>query len=79
LHALSFDDLTAEALNLGFTESELEKQQDRLRGSPKEALVKLMLGISPRNDHAALELDETMAAADGVQPKHATSAAPDNC
>lgn len=74
LHALSFDDLTAEALKLGFTKSELEKQQDKLRGSPKEVLVQLILGPLPRSNRAALELDEEMAAVE-VQPQGATPAA----
>jgi hypothetical protein len=68
LHAFSLDDLTEKALKLGFTESELAKQQQDRRGSPKDALVRLILGLSPGHRGAAAEEDDVEMAARGEQP-----------
>ena len=75
LHALTLDDLTEKALTLGFTKSELAKHQQDGRGSPKDSLVRLILGSSLRRNlsAAAEEDDEEMAA--GERPPRQTNAA----
>ena len=77
LHSRSVDDLTNEALKLtGLTEAELEEHQRRAQGSPKEALVQLILGRPPRRGGAAAAPDdEEMGAAGERQPLLSATAA----
>ena len=69
LHALSLEELMEEVVKLGYTKLEAERQQRNAQGSPKEPLVRMILGLaSSHTRDKAAQPDEEMAVS-GQQPQ----------